>query len=362
MKYFLSILAVILIGSSVHAQITITASDMPVAGDTLRYSNVSPAGTGINTGIAGPNLAWNYIFMPISQAVDTYQLAFAVNPLYVLTVGPTAYGYKVADSLPGLGAFLPVSIQELYTFFDKKTGPERYEAKAFGANISGFPVAANYSPADVWYFLPLAYNNTDSSDYALDFSLATFGRLKEKGYRKTVVDAWGTIQTPYYTTPVRCLRVRSEIHEIDSISFSGTTFGLPRVSVEYKWLVKGDHYPALWVTGNVLAGREIISSVKYRDKYIASLNPHDSISVHVKNVAEVKEGITAYPVPAINGKVTLTVPADWKTFVVQVFDAASKEVAVFNNERELNIQALAAGQYIARIVSGDKVAFVRIVK
>ena len=360
MRQLLAVCVFMGIVAAAHAQITITASDMPVAGDMLRYSNVSPVGSGVNTSLAGPGLVWNYTFTPISQSVDTYQLALAVNPLYVLTVGPTAFGYKVADSIPGLGAFLPVSIQQLYNFFETKTSPGRYQVKAFGASVGGLPVAANYSPPDVWYFLPLGYTNADSSDYSLSFSLASLGGLKEQGYRKTTVDAWGTIQTPYYTTPVNCIRVRSEIHEIDSISFSGNSFGIPRNSIEYKWLVKGDHYPALWVTSNVLLGNEIITSIKYSDKLPP--NPDATLPSVVSNVSGAQATVAAYPVPAGNGKVTLSIPADWNMFFVQLFDAQSKEVATFTNERELNIQNLPAGQYIARVICGEKQAFVRIVK
>ncbi len=120
MQRFLILMLLIMCWVTVSGQVTITATDMPVAGDTLRYSNVNPTNTGINTSVAGADLAWNYILTPVSQSVDTYQTAISVNPLYALTVGTTAYGYKIADSIPGLGAVLPVSIQELYNFFEVK--------------------------------------------------------------------------------------------------------------------------------------------------------------------------------------------------------------------------------------------------
>lgn len=44
------------------AQITITASDMPVAGDTLRYSLMADA-TSIDLSQAGANVDWDFSWL-----------------------------------------------------------------------------------------------------------------------------------------------------------------------------------------------------------------------------------------------------------------------------------------------------------
>ncbi len=212
------------------------------------------------------------------------------------------------------------------------------------------------------YFLPLEYQNADTSAYEVGFSLPSTGGFKEQGTRVTVADGWGTIQTPYYTTPVPCLRVRSEIHEIDSVTLDSITIGLPRDMVDYKWLVNGDHYPALWVSSAVIADSEIMTSVKYRDKYIPALNPTDSTTASVSSVKNIADSVSVYPVPAADGIVHLSVPAGWATFVVEVFDMQARAVAVYTNERDLDLHHLPAGQYVARVTSQDKIAFVRIVR
>src|SRR5205085_11533849 len=85
-----------------EAQITITHSNMPVNGDSLRHSYASPVGSGVDLSITGTNMNWNYsTLVPIAQGVDQYKFAAAVNATYALTISPTAYGYKVADSLAG---------------------------------------------------------------------------------------------------------------------------------------------------------------------------------------------------------------------------------------------------------------------
>ena len=346
-------LPLIIITFYAQAQTTITSSDMPVSGDTLRYSVVSPIGSTINLGDSGTSVTWNYSsLVPVSQGVDTYKTATGVNILYALTIPLSAYGYKIADTLPG-GGIPGVSITKLYTFFQKISSPSSYAAVAFGALISGFPTPANYSINDTWYFFPLNYGNNDSSDYALNISLAAVGSLKRDGYRKSRVDGWGTITTPYTTSPVNCIRIRSEINEIDSIGFGGTTFGIPNNTVEYKWLANGEHYPLLWVTTSAIGGSETITSVRYRDRARSFPNA-------VPIVAATDAIIKAYPVPALDGIVHLDVPTSWTNFHVEIFDISAKLVITTDNQRTSDLSRFATGRYIARVTSEGRTAYVQL--
>ncbi len=360
MKRLLSVVVAMSIMQSAFAQITITTADMPVSGDTLRYSFSSPTATTFSPADSGTAMAWNYALTPIAQGADTFQTASSVNFAYLL-LGLTAYGYKVADSFPGIGALLPgTSIKQIYTFFANSTS--KYKADGFGALIDGIPSPFSYTTADVWYFFPLTYGSTDSSDFKLNITVPSLGGIKEVGYRKTRVDGWGTITTPFYPTPVNCIRVRSEIHQTDSVSI-GTlfNFGIPANTVEYKWLVNGEHYPALWITSavNPLTGAETVSNIRYRDSY----RTIDTSSVN--GVAQVNRNIAilkAFPNPAYSGVVTIDVPASWQTFTIEVYDMQQKLVASYANVRELNLQQLPAGQYVGRVVSGGNVGYVQIVK
>ena len=358
MKYFLLTIATAFFFSTGSSQITITGADMPAAGDTFIYSNVSPTGSSISPADSGANVAWNYALTPTSQGMDLYLTTTQVSPFLSFTLSPDLYGYKTADSIPGISLLVSgVTIQNLYTYFEHIDIPSSYVAAAFSAAFSGIPVGTNYTEPDVWYIFPLTYGNSTSNYYELNISLLSAGALKEAGYRNTTVDGWGTITTPYYTTPVNCIRVRSEIDEIDSITFSGVTFGIPRTSVEYKWLVNGDHHPALWVTSSVLAGTETITSIKYRDRL-----PVDTSTLAVTNQVKETENVTAYPNPAPNGIITLNLPKAWKTYHVDVFDLQSRSVVSQDNEPVINLQPYPAGNYVARIMCGGKISFVPLVK
>src|SRR6185437_13410994 len=152
MKRLLFIFCLSFIVFRAVSQITITAGDMPVVGDTLRHSIVLPAGSGIDLTKTGANYSWDFSSLfPVAQAIDSYKLASDVNSLFALLISPTAYGHKVADSLGGFGISipLPVKVTNIYTFFDQLHGPDRYVADAFAATISGFPAPVNYTNDDV---------------------------------------------------------------------------------------------------------------------------------------------------------------------------------------------------------------------
>ncbi len=355
MKRLLTIIATTLTCNYGHAQITITGADMPVAHDTFAYSTVQPAGVTINPGDSGANFSWNYPLVGTSQGMDIFKTAAEVSPLLSFTLPPGLYGYRVADSIPGLGILMAgITIQNMYTYFQHLAIPSAYVAVAFSASINSIPLGTTYTDPDVWYTFPLAYGHTDSFNYKLPINIPTIGGITQAGYRKTVVDGWGTISTPYYTTPVNCIRVRSEINEIDSIDFSGTSFGLPRNSVEYKWLVNGDHFPALWVTSSVIGGNEVITNIRYRD--------HIVDKTVVPNTGNADANVSAYPNPSLNGIYTLSIPSGWGNFHVDVFDMRSAMIASQDNNSVINLQSLPAGNYVARVISGTNLAFVPLVK
>lgn len=348
-KIILSIAASCLALSS-FAQITITAADMPVSGDTLRYSIASPVGSGFSAADSGTSKVWDFSSLgTISQSIDTYKSASAVSIAYALLISPSAYGYKVADSFPGLGAFLPVTINKLYTFFSKKSSPSRYVAEGFGANIAGLPTPATYSDEDEWYYFPLSYANTNNSTFAFSFALPTLGTLKISGTRTTRVDGWGTIKTPFLSTATNCIRVRSVVDEIDSVIAGPLRIGIPRKTVEYKFLVNGERYPALWITSNVLGSTETITSVRYRDA--------KRVGSNILSKTSAVQSIKAYPNPVSKGILNVEMPSHWNNYQISLFDIQGRLVASATNSKTIDLSNLASGQYIIQAVNGSERAY-----
>lgn len=359
LKHLLLVAGSIALATAASAQITITAADMPVNGDTLRSSAASPT-VAINYTATGANTTWNFSSLtPVSQTVDAYKTAVQVNAAYALTISTSAYGYKVFDTLSAVGSTtLPVSVTQGYTFFSKKpaSSPTKFVAEGFGALVAGIPTPAAYSDEDEWYFFPLAFGDLDSSTFHLNVNVLTLGTLVQDGKRKTSVDGWGTITTPFFTTPVNCIRVRSEVIETDSVVFGGTALPpIPRHYVEYKWLANGQHYPILWVTTNIVGSNETVTGVRYRDSYHPGL-------LSVANTTAPVRDLSAYPNPATGGMVQLQLPAEWKAYATEVFDMQGKLVQQSANTATLDVHALAPGNYLVRVSSGAEAGYVRITR
>lgn len=358
MKKIYAILFAVCFSQHVSAQITLTAADIPASGDTLRHSRASPIGSGINTSITGANQTWNFSTLtPVAQVLDTYKTAAQVNPLYAFTISSSAYGYKIADSVPGFNpSTAPVQVRDIYGFFNKKpaTNPNRYVAEGGAFRVNGFPTAANYSDEDEWYFFPLQYGDVDSSTYSLTQTIASLGTYKQDGRRTTTVDGWGTIVTPYTgSTPVQVLRLRSVIVGEDSAQGLGMNIGIPRRQVEYKWMALGEHYPLLWVTSDNTTGTEIITSVRYRDI-------RRNIVTALENTPTVQT-FSLFPNPA-QKVVQIVPPQGWAAYSVEVYSSTGTLVISERSVRSVAVDALAAGSYFVVLRSGAETAVARFQK
>lgn len=350
MKIFYALLFVMCIAQQASAQITLTAADVPSLGDTLRHSRALPVGSGINTSVTGANQLWDFsTLMPVMQVLDTYKTAGQVNPVYAFTIPSAAYGYKVADSVPGFNpSTSPVQVREIYGFFNKKTNPSRYVAEGGAMRVNNAPTAANYSDEDEWYFFPLEYGDVDSSTYSLTTTIPFLGTYKQQGYRKTTVDGWGTILTPYTgATPVQVLRLRSVIVGEDSAQGLGMNVGFARRQVEYKWMALGEHYPLLWVTANNATGTEVITDVRYRD-----IKRDFPTSV---GRSAVVQSLSLSPNPTTN-ELVINVPAAWHSFSVRVYSATGALAANAENTHTLDVSQFASGTYLVILNSGSETA------
>lgn len=345
---------------NVDAQITITSADMPVVGDTLRHSSATALGFSINLNDVGANKVWNFdTLTPVSQKVDEYKKALKVSPLYGI-ISPSAYGYQVADTLGGLGSSpIPITVTEVYTFFNiRGSSPvDTYVAEGFGAKVSGLPTPALYDNEDELFLFPLAFGNKDTTDYYLNVSVPGLGRMVQEGERVTEVDAWGTITTPFFTTAKSCIRVRSEVNGNDSIIASGLPLpippvGIPRQTVDYYWLVQGEHYPALWITTTFTGSTETVTAVRYRDSY-------RMVSVDETNQSHIIENVTVYPNPA---KDVLRLNTNAKQFVSEVFDIQGKLVLSGQNKVDVDVSLLSSGSYFIRLSSEAGISYASFVK
>ncbi len=265
-KIFSAAIAYFLIVNIQFAQITINNTHMPVSGDTLRFSNANS--TNINTSQTGINQTWDFSALTAaSQGVNAYK-TYLQTPYIFYSQFAGSIGLKTNDTI-SLGI---VTISNVHTFYRNRT--TGYTGEGTGFTTSGIPLASDYTDPDMVYKFPLDFNQKDTDNFKVTTAIPTIGSLVQQGTRFNSVDGWGKISTPF-KKDVPCLRIVSNIAEIDSIKTSFISFGFPLNRREYKWLSLTDKMPILESTGTVIGGNYQAAQVKYRDSF-RGLNPQSN--------------------------------------------------------------------------------------
>jgi PKD repeat protein len=250
------------------AQITITNADMPVSGDTLRFSTTALTDTALlnnNYKDGGANMLWNFSgIKPQEQGVDTFKPQNQ-TPYKLAFFG--RYGLKQPNVL---------ILTDVYNFFENTTTSFNIMGKGLSANLTtAIQLTGNYSVKDKVYQFPLDYGDRDSSNFSVSATALGVATFTSDGYRINEVDGWGTIKTPFGT--FSCLRVKTTYYSNDTFSQTIIPFpiGINSRQVEYKWLAKGQHIPVLEVTGTVNGtGVFTITKIRFRDKKRNVVSPN----------------------------------------------------------------------------------------
>ena len=261
MQKIVSLFTVILLVCGLSAQITITQNAMPVAGDTLRYSTASPADIGKGWMKKGGNQSWDFSTLTSNGSALYEYLSASKTPYAFYFFGQI--GQKTADSI-GAGPFL---FKDIYSFYTKSSTV--FKAEGLGYQYSGFPLASKYTDDDEIYSFPLEYNDSDVSTFRFVFSIPgqTLVSFIQGGKRTNVVDAWGSIKTPYKTYS-DVIRVKTIVDEVDTLVSPFGKTPIPRKQVLYKFLATTERIPVLEVLGTENASGVFTPTViNYRDKY-----------------------------------------------------------------------------------------------
>jgi len=328
------------------AQVVISSGDMPVPGLLPRYS-IDSAQSVNPSAITGPNQIWDYsTLVPSFQRVDTF-----VTP-------PSTYaanfpGATVAIVRNGNGASAGgFTFNKGYNFY--KTSTAGFDNLGTGGNVSGFDLSLYNNPADHVYKFPLNYDDRDTSYSEATLQIPFFLYVHQEQTRIYHVDSWGDLTTPFGTFST--IRVRNELTGYDTISVPSQSinFGNPRpLSIEYKWLTKGEKVPVLSVTGAFFNGVEQMGNAVYRD----SLRPNVPMLGIAQNLQPVKGKM--YPNPAservelelqaqLGGKATMNIyDMAGKLMLSETFDGLAPISA--------SVNTLAEGTYLVRVVSEKKV-------
>jgi len=236
-------LVLLLFSENTSGQITITTGDMPSPGDTIRKSNAVTTGS-IDYTLTGENYQWDFTeLFSLYQTVDEFESVSSVPFLYQLVFIPN-FVANLAMKFPDIDT-LGLPIADPYRFF--KNSASSFTDVGFAITVSDIPIPLKFNNADVVYDFPLNYGNADSSISGVDFGIPDLGFISIDRKRVNVVDGWGTLSTSYGNYDV--LRLKSTVHETDSIYIDSISFGtaLDRNYTEYKWMANGFDTPLLQV-------------------------------------------------------------------------------------------------------------------
>lgn len=337
--------------SGSNAQISITSTNMPVAGDTCRLSIASLTSWPANFNNTGPNYTWA---MDSLKATNQVMRNFVVPATVNLFFFSASSAEKTADTLNVFGI---IKFSNVYTIY-KKNGTSSFNVTGTSMDYMGFPIPNSYSIPDVLYSFPLNYGNHDSTQFKYSTPTTTlFPTYKKQGYRITDVDGWGNLSTPLGN--VQCLRVVTTQYSQDSIVGSITTgslttplnIGFPNYVRSYQWLTLGEHVPYVEISGTMVAGAFIPTQVRYRD-----------YKRNFAGIEELEKNITfqTFPNPVIN-VLMVQIPQS-KPLTLEIYDVSGKMVIKqeLNNDSESNLHPvlvaqLAAGTYIGRLYNSKAV-------
>ncbi len=281
MKHVLRLLSIIplCVGAGAYPQISIGPSDMPSAGDTVRFQNSTTTADMAET---GPNHSWDFSgLVPGAEGADTivtvgstpFLYQFFFNNALLYPENKASFAMRGADI--GLQGF---TLSDVFNYY--KSNTEGYRDVGFGATINGLPTSVQRTPVDWIYRFPMNFGDQDSSASHFQVSVPTLGFYGQDQMRRNEVDGWGTLYLP--TDTFQVLRVKSRIQRTDTVYIDqfGVGFSIPEPeTIEYKWLAQGMDEPVLQVT--TVAGVNTLVRFFYQpddiSTGIATLNAHKEL-------------------------------------------------------------------------------------
>lgn len=343
------------------AQITITNSDMPSAGDTFRVSNglITPTIDPVPT---GASFLWDFSSLQmVTQDVDSFVSVSSTGTIFSLIFSNLPFNpnrANLAAKGPDIPSVPQLSLSDVFYFYYNSSAS--YQVSGYGATINGVQAPIPFNNKDIVYNFPLNFGNIDSSDSDFQLSLPGLGFYGHNQRRVNEVDGWGTLITPFGS--FNTIRVKSMINSNDSLYLDslGTGFGfsLPPTT-EYKWLGAQSGIPLLQITTTNTFGTDIVTSIVYRDSVrtttgLADLTGQDG-------------SFEVYPNPAGNRvNVDLNV-INQENITISLISADGKHVNKlwsgtmnqgFNSLNfDLDLYSLSDGIYLVEVKQGSKVNY-----
>lgn len=247
-----------------HAQITVTGSDMPAPGKA--YSIAVSSALGIQPGPGGANKLWNFSHLTATaHKVDTFHGMNTLSALVQAFFSGSGNMYvKSAAGFADTSGIAPISFGGADVIYHNTS--TSFANTGLSVELGGMDLPVLFADADEFYLFPLQYNDRDSTTSHFVLQVPMMLYYESDSWRITEVDGWGTLITPSGTYST--LRLKSTVFTSDSFYMDsvGGGFRVPlQQTVEYQWLAKNQGVPLLSISGSMVAGSFVPTTVQYQD-------------------------------------------------------------------------------------------------
>jgi len=333
MKYVIIILAS-LIPKLILSQITIDEQDLPERNDSLRYS-VASNYFQFDFSTTDTNYIWDFSNLIASgQELDFYQSPSNAPVSYQLTFN--AFNTDMTKTSEDMN-LLGTSLKEIYYYYNK--GNNKFSEIGVAAKVDGIPITVNYDSDDLIYTFPMQMNDTSASYSSWNFDVPNYIYVGRTKIRSNIVDGWGEIITPLGRYD--CLRLKSTVTQIDTLSYDSIPFPLPAITTvynEYIWITKLHKLPVLYAKIDQM---QLDVKVKFADNIKSFTN---IIKTHDNNMFSV------YPNPV--AAVLYIKPENLSNnYEVRIYNTNYQLIKNCNNCNIIKTDELAKGFYIIEIIS-----------
>ncbi|MEO6901828.1 MAG: T9SS type A sorting domain-containing protein [Bacteroidia bacterium] len=317
------------------AQITITTADMPTA--PKQYLQTIDTLPKITIGSAGANQIWSMSVLK-DQKKDTLSLLAASATPYAAMFPTANLAYKTGKNFE----FLNNGTTDLIA-----TG-----VVTIMPPLVLQPLAIHFSPAETILKYPSTFGTTFTGTSVIDVKIAAptnpimdSVRLKSTRTKTSIVDAWGSITTPYGT--FNCLRFQEIQRSIDSTFYR----------IQGVWTLSNQKIDSTktynWLTKNI--GLPLVSAkVNFKTDSVERVTwlalP---TTVGINTTLEVAN-VNVYPNPA-QDQVRFKLDAS-KFAILYICDISGKKVyttTILNDITTVNLSKFVSGTYNYSIISKD---------
>ena len=293
-----------LFATQAFAQMTLTSSNNPVAGDIDR--NVSCDTNNITQGNSGANQTWSFLSLVRQDS----------NSINFVSASSTPYSAQFPTSNIA-------STDDNSNFNYMTTSSSNLFVNGYG----GPDLLVSYTDPQLYVQYPFNYGSSFSDNFAANYIISG-SDVRRTGTTSVSGDAWGTINLPSGSFS-NSLRVKYIISTRDS-----SNPGIPVVTVtnltSYVWFVPGRKFPVFEIIYSTIS----INGTQFGNSKTVTYNTGSTIGI--TNIStEIPAGYTLsqnYPNP-FNPTTNLEFGISDLEFVsLKIFNTLGKEVASLVNE------------------------------